>query len=365
MLVLHHGNFSGINESVIDAWRRAAVCDVAVVDLAPLSLASWTRKAEAAAVALRTNGAGLLRRGYGGLRGAIKRTAWYAEELEQVVNRTVRTRDVDFTLSMQTIIPVRRPAKPNFVFTDQTILCNLQYPDGAEAAGRWQEYQPYERDTIRAAAAVFAMSQSSRHTLLESYGLPQERAFCVGGGPVAVAPAGAEAGRYARGNILFVGLDWERKGGPELVEAFPEVRRVVPSATLTIVGCSPRVSQDGVEIVGPVPASHVGHYLNRASVFCMPSRREPFGLVYIEAMHAGLPVVALRQGAVRDFVIDGETGFLVDAGGPALADRLVDLLRDAHRCEQMGAAARRLVESRYTWESTQRLMWNVIQKRLS
>jgi len=209
------------------------------------------------------------------------------------------------------------------------------------------------------------MSESSRTTVVTQYGVPAERAVCVGGGPVAALAVEPDADRYRRQNIVFVGYDWERKGGPEVVDAFAQVRRQLPNATLTIVGASPAISQAGVDVVGPVPPTEVGRFLGRASAFCMPSRREPFGLVYIEAMHAGLPVVARRQGAVLDFVIDEQTGFLVDQDPRALADALVRLLRDPDRCAEMGKRARTLVETRYTWEHTQRVMWDAIRPRLS
>jgi hypothetical protein len=226
----------------------AAVCDVEVVDPASRSLRGWPRRAEAAAVAVRVAGTGLLRRGYGGVRGAIKRTAWNAAELEQV------------------------------------------------RGGHGRDRQPRCRT---------------------------------------------------------------------FVSAFAQVRAAIPSATLTIAGCTPQVSGPGIEIVGPVPASEVARFSARASVFCMPSRRELFGLVYIEAMHAGLPVVARRQGAAQDFVIAGETGFLVGGPGAPLAQRLIELLEEPDRCAAMGAAGKRLAASGYNWDHTQRAMWDVMRARLS
>ncbi len=365
LLWLQHGDFSGINPSLARAWRDVTNVEIIVVDLIEETLREWRDKARAVPIAWRSMGARLLRRGYGGLRGAVKRSAWYAEELATTVDRICATERFDFSISMQSIVPVLEPRAPNFVFTDHTIRCNYGYPDGAAAAERWSAYLPYEEQAIRAATGVFTMSEQARKTVIAQYKVRPDQAICVGGGCHAPIAAAVDPARYERRNVVFVGYDWERKGGPELVEAFRTVRARVPDATLTIVGCSPSIRAPGLEVVGAVPPTAVARYLARATVFCMPSRREPFGLAYLEAMSAGLPVVALRQGAVLDFVIERETGFLVPANDvQMLADRLVVLLSNPDTCRRLGTRGRELVETRYTWEHVQRTMWDVISRSL-
>jgi len=148
---------------------------------------------------------------------------------------------------------------------------------------------------------------------------------------------------------------------PQLVEAFAKVRMRNPRATLTIVGCSPQVSGSGVTVVGPVPQREVPKYLADACCFCMVSRREPFGIVYIEAMLAGLPIIASDLGATPDFVINGVTGFRVKLDDTdELATRLDELLSDPDKCRRMGEQARMLAQTQYTWEKTQQKMYNAI-----
>ena len=104
--------------------------------------------------------------------------------------------------------------------------------------------------------------------------------------------------------------------------------------------------------------------LSRATVFVCPSIYEPFGLVNVEAMACGIPVVASAVGGIPEIVVDGETGFLVpfepgdDAfGSPAdpagfardLADRIGELLADPARARAMGVASRARVEARFAW----------------
>jgi glycosyltransferase involved in cell wall biosynthesis len=156
---------------------------------------------------------------------------------------------------------------------------------------------------------------------------------------------------YDRKNILFVGVDWERKGGPELVEAFRAVRDRFPDARLTIVGCSPRIDMPGCEVAGKVPLADVHQYFEQASIFCLPTRLEPFGVVFVEALHHKLPIVATNVGAIPDFVIEGESGYLVPPRAvELLAQALVSLIGDPEKCRQFGEKGFNLARERYSWE---------------
>jgi glycosyltransferase involved in cell wall biosynthesis len=83
-----------------------------------------------------------------------------------------------------------------------------------------------------------------------------------------------------------------------------------------------------------------------ANVFCLASRQEGFGIVFLEAMAAGLPVVAARAGAVPEVVADGRTGLLVPAGDErAFAQALLRLLQDRPMAERLGGEGSRRVKS--------------------
>lgn len=88
---------------------------------------------------------------------------------------------------------------------------------------------------------------------------------------------------------------------------------------------------------------------NRASVVAYVPYLEPFGFVPLEAMACGTPVVGVREGGVRETVVDGETGLLIDRDPQACAEAVVRLLTDAPLRERMGTEARRVVEDRWTW----------------
>jgi glycosyltransferase involved in cell wall biosynthesis len=89
---------------------------------------------------------------------------------------------------------------------------------------------------------------------------------------------------------------------------------------------------------------------HESSVFCLPTRREPFGIAFVEAMLHGLPIVATRVGALPDMVQDGSNGYLVEPGDPeALARALCTLLADPGHCRRLGQSSFDRASTFYTW----------------
>jgi phosphatidylinositol alpha-1,6-mannosyltransferase len=142
------------------------------------------------------------------------------------------------------------------------------------------------------------------------------------------------------------------KGHDQLIEAWPFVTRLVPDATLVIAGGGDDLNRlrekassagvgDRVVFTGFVASSTLTALYRRAALFALPSRGEGFGLVYLEAMRAGLPCIGSTLDAAGEVIRDGETGVLVDQGNvPELADKVARLLRDEALRRRMGAAGR-------------------------
>lgn len=141
------------------------------------------------------------------------------------------------------------------------------------------------------------------------------------------------------------------KGHRELIECWPKVVSTVPDARLVIAGggdglplTRKLVAQspvaERIEVLGFVPDEELPSLWKQAHVFAMPSRGEGFGLVYVEAMRHGLPVIASMHDAGQEVNQDGITGFNVnlDTQGE-LVERIVGLLSDSGLCQQLGRQA--------------------------
>jgi glycosyltransferase involved in cell wall biosynthesis len=170
------------------------------------------------------------------------------------------------------------------------------------------------------------------------------------GAPAAPHPPG--------GRIVFVGWVTGEKGVFEALEVLADVRARHPSATLTVVGggrdldtftreVERRGLTEAVRITGWLGHHDVQRILGESDVFLFPSHFEGLPNAVIEAMAAGLPVVATRVGGVPDLIRPGENGFLVDVGDVAGMTRRVDaLLTEPARARAMGRRGRETVLER-------------------
>lgn len=220
-----------------------------------------------------------------------------------------------------------------------------------------------ERRAARSAHRVIVTSEYSRRVVQKLYG--------VAAGRIAVVPEGIDLEtwsrlpepdpRSARPVILNVARQYPRKNTATLLRALPRVVEAVPDVRLRVVGGGPELPAlrrlagrrdlaDAVRFVGPIEDSEaLRREYASASVFCLPTLQEGFGIVFLEAMAAGLPIVAGRAAAVPEVVPDGEVGVLVPPrDGRALAEALVRLLRDSDARRRLGRRGRRRVRE-FAW----------------
>jgi glycosyltransferase involved in cell wall biosynthesis len=285
----------------------------------------------------------------------LLKTSYFFGRSRRALLQRLGSRRYDFTFQTQSLFDASIPGTPHFIYTDHTHLENLKYPAWTAPTPLSREWVELERSAYHHASMVFTMSANISRSLVQEYGCSAQRVECVyaGGNVSATAREPSDGDRFRGKNVLFVGVDWERKGGPVLLEAFRSLRHRHPDATLTVVGCAPRIHQHGVRIIGRVPLCEVASYYRAASIFCLPTLNEPFGLVFLEAFSYGLPIVATRIGAIAEIVQHGESGYLVTPKNAGeLADRLNSLLDDPSLCARLGSHGRDWAGGRYSWDAT-------------
>lgn len=204
-----------------------------------------------------------------------------------------------------------------------------------------------------AADAIAVPTGFARDTFVAA-GIPAAR--------IMVNPYGVDLSRFAppaarpegRPRLLLVGRIGLRKGIPTLLAAFQRLRGL---AELHLVGpIEPGMERilagpgDGVAVRGPLPGGALAAEYAAAHLFCLPSLEEGLPLTMLQAMAAGLPVVATPETGAADVIEPGREGLIVPSGdADALADALAALLQDRDRREAMGAAARARVASGHSW----------------
>ena len=293
-------------------------------------------------------------------------TPFVFDFLNKKIEQYLSGKKFDFIVQTQGLFDAGKFGVPNFIYTDHTILFNQFYPDipsgEYHVCKAWlkNEFEIYEH-----AQLMLVMSENIRWSLTEQYKIRPERVAVVYIGNNSEIRQENNPLKYGSKNILFVGKDWERKGGPLLIEAFRKVRTAIPDATLTVIGCSPSVNEPGVIVVGKVPLEQVAGYYNNASVFCMPTKREPFGVVFIEAMLSYLPVVTSNIGAIPEFIQDGINGYKLNSDAGLYAMRLIELLQDSEKCRRFGEAAFQIADKKYRWDNVGRLIASAINSSLT
>ncbi|MGH9702219.1 MAG: glycosyltransferase family 4 protein, partial [Candidatus Acidiferrales bacterium] len=151
------------------------------------------------------------------------------------------------------------------------------------------------------------------------------------------------------------------KGTDVMIRAMAIVRRKFPRAVYVIAGLphDPAYAQQLKDLSKELGVTenirfagnqdNIGSFLKMTQIFCLPSRSEGFSNALIEAMACSLPCVATRVGGNAEALEEGVSGFLVESEDvEAMAARILDLLENPEKARQMGAAARRAVDERFT-----------------
>ncbi|GAB2803648.1 glycosyltransferase family 4 protein [Actinoallomurus bryophytorum] len=192
-----------------------------------------------------------------------------------------------------------------------------------------------------------------------------ETVFRAGAGGAEIR---ARHGLADRPVVVCVSRLVPRKGQDALIHAWPRVRRAIPDAALLLVGGGPyrpaleRLRTeldvaDSVRITGTVPWEELPAHYDAGDVFAMPCRTrrrgldvEGLGIVYLEASATGLPVIAGDSGGAPDAVLRGETGLVIDGRSvAAVADSVIELLRNPAGAAAMGDKGRSWVEREWRW----------------
>ena len=232
-----------------------------------------------------------------------------------------------------------------------------QFRYGFESEGQGHSCSRWEHLAVRLADRVIAISDFVKTDLVRRYRIDANKISVVHNGVDTsdFSPSSMEKGV----SVLFVGRLVIQKGAdqlPAILEALSARSELMP---IRVVGEGPlrdwlcRTLRESscphvVELAGAVPADQVREHYSAAQVLLMPSVYEPFGLVAIEAMACGLPVVAYSVGGLAEIVVSGRTGFLVSPGNVAMAAAYLDcLLSNQTVRKRMEGEARNRVVSRF------------------
>lgn len=275
--------------------------------------------------------------------------------------------DVIFAPVASTEIAMLKTSIPIVYMSDATMAAMLGYYPGYSefmAISRI-EANLTERLAIQKAAQLIYPSRWAADSAIRDYG--------ADGGNVHVFPMGAnvdalplreDIARRRRGEclrLLFVGVEWQRKGGPVAFDTLVALGRMGIPARLTIVGCVPPagVSHPALTVIpflnknDPAQRTQLSELYLDSDIFILPTRAECMGIVFCEAAAYGLPAFATATGGVPSVVGDGETGrlFPLDASGEDYAKSIAELWRNPACLDELSNASRARFDTDLNWDA--------------
>ncbi len=213
------------------------------------------------------------------------------------------------------------------------------------------------------AAGLVGWSNWVKQSFVEDYGYREE--------DVAVIPPGIDVDQFVAGDrnhelprILFVGGDFERKGGLLLLDVFRQ--RLRGRAELILVTRDDVKAEPGVAVHRDVQANspRLRELYATSDLFVLPTLADCFSLVVMEALAASMPVVTTRVGGIPDLVLEGKTGHLVEPGdSAALGDAVEALVTDASLRRSMGEHGRADVLQRFDARENSRRLFEFVRSR--
>ncbi len=254
------------------------------------------------------------------------------------------------------------------------IVATIHATEAGRNSGIHDETQRYINDTewmlTYEASEVIVNSNYMKNELQRLFGLPFEKINVVPNGVNLNLYSGIERDyefrrQYAADNekiILFVGRLVYEKGIQYLISAMPKILEGYHDAKLVICGKGGMIDElkEQVNAMGISNKVYFTGYLNSkqvvkmykcADVAVFPSTYEPFGIVALEGMLSGTPVVVSDVGGLNEIVQHGENGMKSYAGNPnSLADSIISLLYDPALCMKVAKNAKAKVKAEYNWQ---------------
>lgn len=229
-----------------------------------------------------------------------------------------------------------------------------------------EKIETFEAIALNRAKHVIYPSQWAGQSAIEDYGVaPSKVSVIPFGANLEHLPTAAEVLQNRQENplvpcrLLFIGMDWQRKGGDIAFQTLLELLRRNINAELVVVGSvpPPHIRHEKLTVIPHLDKNHPQHrqrlnqLLQQSHFLLLPSRAECYGIVLCEANAFGLPVLSTAVGGISTIVRDGQNGYRLplDACGADYADRLVEILDNPAHYQQLTLLSRREYDQRLNW----------------
>ena len=256
----------------------------------------------------------------------------------------------------------------------EKLLLDCYYPFHKKLAKRSiYEMNVIQNRVLKKASAVIYCSAWAARSAIEDHGADPKKVHVVPFGANIDEPPAREVvlarTKSEHCRLLLLGVDWVRKGGEIAFETLLKLEEMGVQAELIVCGCTPPqgVAHERLKVIPFLDKNderqrkELDQLLLSADFLLVPTRAEPYGIVFCEAGAFGLPIIATHTGGVPEIVKEGENGFLLpyEAGGEAYAELIARVYHDDECYAQLVRGSRTAFEERLNWDA-----WGAAFKRI-
>lgn len=279
------------------------------------------------------------------------------------VQRRLKHGDYDAAFVFDcTSIPFLHTKTPIVYFTDTTIHLMQHYYWDYRWPLNW-EADFIQKNCLKRSDMVLASSTWAINDMVDYYGIdPRKCKLCKFGpnGKVVESPKSPKANDAV--NLVFVGVEWKRKGGDIAIETFRELKEMDKNHQwhLDIVGCKPEVEvqEEGITFHGFLDRNNPGQekrlveVFKEGDIFILPTKAECSAIVFCEASAYGLPIVTYDTGGLGDYVINGVNGYRLPIGSSSqgFAEKILEIESNSELWLQLSNGGKKLYSESLNWD---------------
>ena len=300
-------------------------------------------------------------------KAAVEFLKGYAKHFSKQLERELLKRKADllFVPSAPQLIAYCDTTIPVIYMTDASFYQLQGYYPLFSNLARYNIEQgiAIDRKAFQKSSHCMLASEWAKRSAIKDYGIAENK--------ITVAPLGANLDRIPMASelkkgsnekcqLLFLGVEWERKGGQLALDIFYLLDKMGFPVQLTIIGCLPplKLTDKNIRVIPSLNKNDAGeaeqlyNVLLRTDLLLIPTRAECAGVVFCEASAFGIPSITTDTGGVSTYVENGVNGFLFPVSAPATvyAEKIMDLYNDMDAYEQLCKSSRKKYETLLNWD---------------
>lgn len=306
-------------------------------------------------------------------KAAVEFLKGYAKHFSKQLERELLNRKVDllFVPSAPQLIAYCKTELPIVYLTDATFYQLQGYYPFFKDIAQYNIDQGIEMDQLvfKHAAHCMLASEWTKQSAINDYGITENKITVVPlGANLDSVPTARESEIYRAKKetnktcqLLFLGVEWERKGGQIALATYKILKEKGLSVQLTIIGCVPPVAVDDTNITvipflnkhNKEEAAKLYNIISNSSFLLLPTRAECAGVVFCESSAFGIPSITTNTGGVSTYVEDGVNGYALPlaANTDEYAKLILDLFTNDERYQRLCISSRKKYEEVLNWDS--------------